>query len=580
MGNLSGTPRAPANPTIPTAPAAPKGVTGSVAPKVVVAPAARKNAAAPQTPTNPTAPALPGLPSLPKPPTGTSNPAAPAKPAAPTAPTGKGIHFGGRRKKRARKKQCGGYKIQYNIQKEDGPFAEDDFTIGESVIIEGDGGKREGFISSVQPVGVQLSRRRRNGDYEGLQFYLYDEIESIRRAWKKNNPQEGGRRRSRKKRGGAKAARAQRATEAAEVTTTPTGIAVVAPAIDPAHIAAADLAAALEPLDAIPAPPMPASPAQAATNIQARYRGNRGRWLAEHRREGLQRREERRQRRREERLRRLGPRGRARLAQLADLARRGARAELTSYEQERLLAQEEEAEAEQNALNMAPTGIFWLDRARVPDAVAHAYATAPASVAEAASAAARDRGTSLGDGGGAHFTRRTFTGGRRRSRKKRNHRSHRRRRRRHRRRGAGILDFFKDTPKKKQTRKEKEEREERNKDAIAEQRSKLRLAAAAEQDYLASTKQEGIPNIERMAKMRTAARTAWEYFMTTADYQKFLYETWKVNWGGVPPTEEEMGLIRSLKRYDPAGYRAVQQRTPPAQQGGKRRRKTRRHKRR
>ena len=133
---------------------------------------------------------------------------------------------------------------------------------------------------------------------------------------------------------------------------------------------------------------------------------------------------------------------------------------------------------------------------------------------------------------------------------------------------------------KQKLRKEKEEREERNKDAIAEQRSKLRLAAAAEQDYLASTKQEGIPNIERMAKMRTAARTAWEYFMTTADYQKFLYETWKVNWGGVPPTEEEMGLIRSLKRYDPVGYRAVQQRTPPAQQGGKRRRNTRRHKRR
>ena len=213
---------------------------------------------------------------------------------------------------------------------------------------------------------------------------------------------------------------------------------------------------------------------------------------------------------------------------------------------------------------MAPTGIFWLDRARVPDAVAHAYATAPSAVAEANA------------GGGAYFTRRTFTGGRKRSRKKRNHRPHRRRRRRHRRRGAGILDFFKDTPKKKQTRKEKEEREERNKDAIAEQRFKLRLAAAAEQDYLASTKQEGIPNIERMAKMRTASRTAWEYFMTTADYQKFLYETWKVNWGGVPPTEEEMQLIRSLKRYDPAGYRAVQQRTPPAQQGGKRRRKTRR----
>jgi len=561
MGNLSGTPRAPSNPTIATAPAAPKGVTVSVSPKAVVSPAAPKNATAPQTPAKPSLPSIPGLPSLPKPPTGTSNPAAPAKPAAPTAPTGKGIHFGGRRKKRTRKKQHGGGRRHYNKQKEYGPFVEEDFTLGESVIIEGDGGKRKGFISSVQPVGVQLSRRRRNGDYEGLQFYLYDEIESIRRAWKKNNPQEGGRRRSRKKRGAAKAARAQRATEAAEVTTTPTGIAVVAPAVDPAQIAAEDLAAALGPIDAIPAPLMPASPAQAATHIQARYRGNRGRWLAEHRREGIRRRETRGQRRYAR-----APH-RARRAQQADLARRGARAELTSYEQERLRAQE--AEAEQNALNMAPTGIFWLDRARVPAAVAHAYATAPSAVAEANA------------GGGAYnSSRRTFTGGRRRSRKKRNRRSHRRRRRRHRRRGAGIFDFFKDTPKKKQTRKEKEEREERNKDAIAEQRFKLRLAAAAEQDYVASSKQEGIPNIERMAKMRTASRTAWEYFMTTANYQKFLYETWKVNWGGVPPTEEEMQLIRSLKRYDPAGYRAVQQRTPPAQQGGKRRRKTRRHKRR
>ena len=278
---------------------------------------------------------------------------------------------------------------------------------------------------------------------------------------------------------------------------------------------------------------MPASPAQAATHIQARYRGNRGRWLAEHRREGIRRRETRRQRR---------------YARAPHRARRA-----------------QEAEAEQNALNMAPTGIFWLDRARVPVAVAHAYATAPSAVAEANA------------GGGAHFTRRTFTGGRRRSRKKMNDRSHRRRRRR---RGAGIFDFFKDTPKKKQKRKEKDEREERNKDAIAEQRFKLHLATAAEQDYLASTKQEGIPNIERMAKIRTASRTAWEYFMTTADYQKFLYETWKVNWGSVPPTEEEMGLISSLKRYDPVGYRAVQQRTPPAQQGGRRRRKRRTRRRR
>ena len=118
--------------------------------------------------------------------------------------------------------------------------------------------------------------------------------------------------------------------------------------------------------------------------------------------------------------------------------------------------------------------------------------------------------------------------------------------------------------------------------AIAEQRFKLRLAAAAEQDYLASTKQEGIPNIERMAKMRTAARTAWEYFMTTANYQKFLYETWKVNWSGRPPTDEEWSLIRSLKRYDPAGYKAIQQESPPAQQGGRRRRrrKTRRRRKR
>ena len=346
MGNHSGTPNAPSNPTKPVSPASPKEVTVSVSPKAAGAPAVPKNAAIPAKPSSPKLPGLPGLPSLPKPPTGTNNPASPAKPAPPTAPTGKGIHFGGRRKKRTRKKQHGGGRRHYNKQKEYGPFVEEDFTIGESVIIEDDGGKRKGFISSVQPVGVQLSRRRRNGDYEGLQFYLYDKIESIRRAWKKNNPQ-GGR-------------------------------------------------------------------------------------------------------------------------------------------------------------------------------------------------------------------------GRSRSRKRRNRR----------RRGAGIFDFFQDTKKKKQTRKEKEEREERNMDARAEQRFKLRLAVAAEEDYLASQNQAGIPNIERMVKMRTAARTAWEHFMTTRNYQKFLYETkWKVNWSGIPPTAEEWSLIRSLKRYDPAGYRAVQQRNfpYPRQRGGKRR---------
>lgn len=368
MGNLSGTPKAPANPANPTAPASPKSITGSVSPKAVGAPAAPKNAAAPQTPTNATAPALPGSPRLPKRPTGASNPAAPAKPSHPSAPTGKGIHFGGRRKKRTRKKQRGGYKIQYNKQREYGPFTKKDFTIGESVIIKGNK-KREGFITSIQPSGVQLSRRLGDGRYQGVRFYGYNEIKSVRRVAQKKKPKSA-----------------------------------------------------------------------------AKTRGGRR--------------------------------------------------------------------------------------------------------------------------------------GRRRSRKKRNRRSARRRRRHI--RGAGILDFFKDTKKKKQTRKEKEEREERNKDAIAEQRFKLRLAAAAEKDYLASTKQEGIPNIERMTKMRTAARTAWEHFMSTDKYQTFLYETWKVNWGNVPPTAEEIMLLRSLKRYDPAGYRAVQQRTfiAPRQQGGKRRRKTHRRRRR
>ena len=361
MGNLSGTPSAPSNPTIPTAPAAPKGVTGSVSPKAVVSPATPKNVADPQIPAKPSMPVLPGLPglpSLPKPPTGTTKPSLPAKPSAPTAPTGKGIHFGGRRKKRTRRKQRGGYKIHYNKQKEYEPFAKRDFTIGESVIIKGDGKKRSGFISSIQPFGVQLSRRRKNGQYEGLQFYPYNEIKSVRRARQKKKPKSA-----------------------------------------------------------------------------AKTGGGQGR--------------------------------------------------------------------------------------------------------------------------------------RRRSRKKRNQR-----------RGGGFFDFFRDPKKKKQTRKEKEARKKRNMDAMAEQRFKLRLAAAAEQDYLASTKQEGIPNIERMAKMRTAARTAWEHFMTTDNYKKFLYETWKVNWSGVPPTEEEMQLIRSLKRYDPAGYRAVQRRDPPAQHGGKHRRKTRRRRKR
>ena len=177
-------------------------------------------------------------------------------------------------------------------------------------------------------------------------------------------------RRTRKKRGGAHIADGP-PPETVEGVTTPAGTVVAAPPPDPAQVAAEDFAAALEPIGAIPAPPMPFNPAQAATHIQARYRGNRDRWLAAHRREGLQRREARRQRRRER----------------------------------------DETEAEQNALNMAPTGIFWLDRMRVAEAAAHAYATAPASVAEAAAAA-------------------SFTGGRRRSRKKRHHRRRRRRRRR------------------------------------------------------------------------------------------------------------------------------------------------------
>ena len=172
-----------------------------------------------------------------------------------------------------------------------------------------------------------------------------------------------------------------------------------------AQIAAEDLAAALGPIDAIAAPLMPASPAQAATHIQARYRGNRGRWLAD-RREGLRRREDRRQRRFIDTL----------------IALRNA----------------QEAEAEQNALNMAPTGIFWLDRARVPEAVAQ-EATAFWSPKPTV--------------GGGHTSRCTFTGGRRRSRKKRN-------------RGPTVVGFvagaqyliFSKTPKKKQKRKDEERR--------------------------------------------------------------------------------------------------------------------------
>ena len=255
---------------------------------------------------------------------------------------------------------------------------------------------------------------------------------------------------------------------------------------------------------------------EAATHIQALYRGNRGRWFARHRREGLRRREER-------------------------------------------LRAQDAAAAAQNALNMAPTGIFWLDR--------DTYATAPDAVAEAAAAAARGPSLEDGDivdiGGGAHFTRRTFNGGRRKTHR----RKKRRRRRRRKKHGGGLFDFLKGSKTRKEKarrRKEKEEQEETQMRKRTDQEFKLHLAAAAEKDYEASKKQEGLPNIERMAKMRAAARTAWEYFMTTPKYKTFLLETWKVNWGERPFTGEEFLLLQSLKRYDPVGYVAINQQNPPS----------------
>ena len=150
MGNHSGTPNAPQSSNAHVTNFTQRG-NGECITKGCGVPSSPKNAA---IPTNPSAPALPGLPSLPKPPTGTSNPAAPAKPTAPTAPTGKGIHFGDA-ERRGRGTTRGGRR-HYNKKKEYGPFVEDDFTIGESVIIEDEGGKREGFISSVQPVGSTI----------------------------------------------------------------------------------------------------------------------------------------------------------------------------------------------------------------------------------------------------------------------------------------------------------------------------------------------------------------------------------------------------------------------------------------
>ena len=145
-------------------------------------------------------------------------------------------------------------------------------------------------------------------------------------------------------------------------------------------------------------------------------------------------------------------------------------------------------------------------------------------------------------------TKKTFTGGRRR---RKNH-------------SGGMFGFFKKDKNKNQRRQEKEEREEKLMTERVDQRFKLRLAAAAEKDYLASQNEEGLPTIEKIAKMRVAARTAWDYFMTTPKYKTFLYETWKVNWGERPFTGEEFLLVQSLKRYDPVGYIAINQQNPPS----------------
>ena len=226
MGNILGTP------TAPTAPAAP----GKAASPANAAPVTHPQS--PKTPTTPAVPTSPQAPRAPSTPPPVSNPAtaqipsnpnyptAPSQPTAPAVPSGSGTHLGGyrrtrrrrkrkntrrkkkrkntrRKKKRknTRRKQRGGNKSHYK-KREMGPFDQYDFTLGELLKIKSGERTRTGFVSSIQPRGLQLSRRWRDGTYEGLQFYDYDKITSIRRARKKNNPQEGAGRFKRTRRGG------------------------------------------------------------------------------------------------------------------------------------------------------------------------------------------------------------------------------------------------------------------------------------------------------------------------------------------------------------------------------------------
>jgi hypothetical protein len=139
-------------------------------------------------------------------------------------------------------------------------------------------------------------------------------------------------------------------------------------------------------------------------------------------------------------------------------------------------------------------------------------------------------------------TRKTFSGGRRR---RKNH-------------SGGMFGFFKKDKNKNKRRQEKEEREEVQMRKRADQELKLQTAALAEEDYLASENQARISNMEKIALMRAAEQTSWEYAMTTPEYQTFLYETWKVN-SERDFTREELLLVSSLLRYDPAGYKAIYQ---------------------
>ena len=222
MGNILGTPSPPAPPAAAGAAASPAKaapVTNPQSPKTPTIPPAPAVPAVPVAPTAPPIPPPVSNPATPQAPSNPSNPTHPTNPTAPSVPSGKGIHLGGyrrtrRRRKKKRKKtrrkkkrkktrgkQRGGSKSHYK-KREMGPFDQYDFTLGELLKIQDDERTRTGFVSSIQPRGLQLSRRWRDGTYEGLQFYDYDEIISIRRARKKNNPQEGAGRFKRTRRGG------------------------------------------------------------------------------------------------------------------------------------------------------------------------------------------------------------------------------------------------------------------------------------------------------------------------------------------------------------------------------------------